>query len=155
MEKSGKFAGMKPLIGEYACKLDDKGRFLLPSALRKQLPDDQQTQFVVNRGLDKCLSLYPVAVWEQETARIQSLNPYVAENRAFVRMFLNGASPVNVDSSDRINLPKALMDFAGLSKEILLIAQLNKIEIWDKETYEQWLANPEFDFASLAEKVMK
>ncbi|GAB4419655.1 MAG: division/cell wall cluster transcriptional repressor MraZ [Bacteroidia bacterium] len=145
---------MISLIGEYDCKLDDKGRFLMPSGLRKQLPEDQQTEFVVNRGLDKCLVLYPVPVWEKELRRLQARNQYVKKNRAFTRMFLNGATRVSLDSNGRLLLPKRLMEFAGLDKDLMLVAQIDKVEIWDEAGYKQWMEEPDFDFETLAEEVM-
>lgn len=146
---------MRILVGEYACTLDTKGRFLLPSALRKQLPEGEQTHFVLNKGLDNCLVLYPKKVWEAELSKIQSLNMYETKNRTFARVFLSGASEVELDSSDRILIAKNLMEKATLSKDLILLAQLDRIEIWDKQTYEAWLANPEIDMATLAEDVMK
>lgn len=145
---------MMSLIGEYDCKLDAKGRFLLPSGLRKQLPEGQQADFVINRGLDKCLVLYPIDVWEKELERLQSRNQYVKKNRAFTRMFLNGATRLSLDGNARVNIPKRLMDFAGLSKEIILVAQIDKVEVWDKAAYDEWLNEPGYDFESLAEEVM-
>ena len=145
---------MKSLIGEYNCKLDDKGRFLMPAGLRKQLPEDQQLEFVVNRGLDECLVLYPISVWEKELERIQSRNQYLKKNRAFTRMFLNGATNLTLDGNARVNIPKRLLDHANLSKEIILVAQIDKVEIWDKATFDSWMDEPGFDFDSLAEEVM-
>ena len=145
---------MKALVGEYACTLDTKGRFLLPSALRKQLPEGEQTHFVLNKGLDNCLNLYPQKTWEAELAKIQSLNMYEAKNRTFSRIFLSGASEVEVDSSDRILINKGLLEKVGLNKDIILLAQLDRIEIWDKEAYNTWLDNPDIDMAALAEEVM-
>jgi MraZ protein len=142
------------LIGEYDCKLDSKGRFLMPAGLRKQLPEDQQNEFIVNRGLDKCLVLYPISVWEQELERIQSRNQYVRKNRAFTRMFLNGATRVELDSSGRVLLPKRLMEYAGLDKDLMLVPQIDKVEIWDLAAYDKWMQDPEYDFEKLAEEVM-
>ncbi|MEL6135070.1 MAG: division/cell wall cluster transcriptional repressor MraZ [Bacteroidota bacterium] len=145
---------MISLIGEYDCKMDAKGRFLMPAGLKKQLPENQQNEFVVNRGLDKCLVLYPVPVWEEELTRLQSRNQYVKKNRAFLRMFLNGATRVTLDGNGRVLVPKRLMEFAGLEKELILLAQIDKVEIWDKASYDQLMEDPEFDFESLAEEVM-
>ncbi len=145
---------MKLLIGEYACTLDAKGRFLIPSALRKQLPENEQTEFVLNKGLDQCLMMYPAKVWQQELEKIQSLNMYETQNRTFARIFLSGAVEISLDSSDRMLIPKNLMEKAGLTKDIILLAQLDRIEIWDKEVYEKWMESPGFDIAQLAENVM-
>ncbi len=145
---------MKLLVGEYVCTLDTKGRFLLPSALRKQLPEGEQKHFVLNKGLDNCLVLYPQKVWETELTKIQTLNMYETKNRTFARVFLSGANEVSVDSSDRILINKDLMGKVSLNKEIVLLAQLDRIEIWDRQTYNTWLDNPEIDMATLAEEVM-
>ena len=145
---------MISLIGEYECKLDTKGRFLMPAGLRKQLPEDQQGEFVLNRGLDKCLTLYPIPVWERELKRLQARNQYVRKNRAFLRMFLNGATKVQLDGNSRILIPKRLKEHAGLGKEMILVAQIDKVEVWDEKTYDKMMSEPEFDFEELAEEVM-
>ncbi|MEL7341557.1 MAG: division/cell wall cluster transcriptional repressor MraZ [Bacteroidota bacterium] len=145
---------MMSLIGEYDCRLDDRGRFMLPADLRRQLPEDQQTDFVVNRGLDKCLVLYPTAVWDQELKHIQSRNFFLKDNRAFKRMYLNGARKLGLDSNARLLLPKRLLDYAGIEKEVVLVSQIDRIEIWDTQTYQDWLAGAEDDFEALVEKVM-
>lgn len=145
---------MISLIGEYDCKLDAKGRFLMPAGLRKQLPEDQQNEFVINRGLDQCLTLYPIPVWEEELKRLRARNQYVKKNRAFLRMFLNGATRVTLDGNGRVLVPKRLMEHAGLEKELILVAQIDKVEMWDKSAYEKWMDDPDFDFEELAEEVM-
>jgi MraZ protein len=142
------------LIGDYPCTLDAKGRFLMPSALKKQFPDGEAMDFVLNKGLDNCLVLYPKKIWEAELTKIQSLNMYETKNRAFVRLFLNGSAPTPLDSSDRCLIPKYLSEKVGLQKEIILSAQIDRIEIWDKETYESWMDNSGYDMAKLADEVM-
>ena len=145
---------MKALIGEYDCNVDAKGRFLMPANLRKQLPEDQQSEFVLNKGLGNCLVLYPLSVWEKELAKIQARNQYVKKNRDFTRWFMQGASPVNLDGNGRILVPKRLIGHANLQKEIVLASQIDKIEIWDKEAYENWMEGSDTDFEKLAEEVM-
>jgi MraZ protein len=146
---------MKSLIGEFPCTLDSKGRFLMPSALRKQLPEGEQMDFILNKGLDDCLILYPIKVWETEMQRIQSLNMYETKNRAFARVFLSGASEITLDTNGRGLISKHLMEKAFLEKDIVMIAQVDRIEIWDKQRYDQWLASSEVDIAQLAEEVMR
>ena len=126
----------------------------MPAGLRKQLPEDQQSEFVVNKGLGKCLVLYPLSVWEKELVKIQSRNQYVKKNRDFTRWFMQGASPLNLDGNGRLLLPKRLMAHAGLTKEIVLASQIDKIEIWDKAAYETWMEETDTDFEQLAEEVM-
>lgn len=145
---------MGALIGEYECKLDEKGRLMLPSGLKKQLPPEEQKNFIVNRGFEKQLNLYPHSEWEKITAQMNELNLFVKQNREFVRKFNNGATEVDVDGSGRILLPKALMIYAGIDKDAILFAFSNKIEIWSKQEYDKFMATGGDDFAALAEKVM-
>ncbi|MEM0999361.1 MAG: division/cell wall cluster transcriptional repressor MraZ [Bacteroidota bacterium] len=145
---------MRPIFGEYECKIDSKGRFVLPSGLRKQLPGDQQKEFVINRGLDECLVLYPIQIWERELKRIHSRNQYVAKNRAFARKFMNGATPVDIDSAGRVLVPKRLTGHAKLTKELVLVASFDRIEIWDKQVYDEWQTDEQWDMETLSEEVM-
>src|SRR5438105_2096401 len=121
---------MTHFIGEYECKLDSKGRFILPASLKKQVPQEAAEQFVVNRGFEKCLILYPRNEWELITGEINKLNHYVKQNRDFIRYFYRGATELTLDSSARLLLPKRLLEYGGIDKDIILFAHTNKIEIW-------------------------
>lgn len=145
---------MYNLLGEYDCKLDAKGRFLVPSGLRKQLPEDEQIDFVINRGLEECLVLYPRKVWDKEMERLAALNPFDKKAQAFKRLFRNGATPVELDGNGRALISKGLMERAGLTKEIKLISDIDRVEIWDKSKYEAWLNDPSNSLADLADEVM-
>ena len=142
-------------IGEYEATLDVKGRFLLPAGFKKQLPEGGAEHFIVNRGLEKCLSLYPMKSWKPIFAEISNLNDFDPKVRQFRRYFLNGAIQVELDSANRILLPKNLLEHAGLEKDIVLVSAVNKIEIWDKHKYQQFFEtfSPE-TFSSLAKEVM-
>lgn len=109
---------------------------------------------MINRGIDSCLVLFPIAVWERELAKIHGKNQYIARNRAFARKFQNGATPVALDGNSRINIPKRLMEYAGLDKEVVLVASFDRVEIWDRESYEAWLDDDRFDMEKLSEEVM-
>ena len=126
----------------------------MPSALRKQFPEEEQTHFVLNRGFDKYLVLHPQKEWDEQIEIMRSKNVYVRKNREFIRRFTNGAVQIELDGSSRILIPKPLMEYGGLSKEIVLVAQIDKVEIWDKAAYEAWLDSGEFDMEQLAEEVM-
>ena len=141
-------------IGEYESTIDAKGRFLLPSGLKKQLPDLEDA-FVINRGFEKCLTLYPSQSWKPIFKDISNLNDFDPKVREFRRYFLNGATQVELDSAGRLLLPKNLMDHASLEKDIVLVSALNKIEIWDKTKYQQFFEtfSPEA-FSKLANEVM-
>ncbi len=145
---------MAALIGEYECKLDDKGRLMLPVGLKKQLPAKEQKQFVVNRGLDKQLNLWPRKEWNKETASFSKLNLYKQKDREFVRRFNAGATEVELDSSGRLLLPKSLMEHAGVDKDAVLFGFSNRIEIWSKQEYNKYMKQGADDFAALAEEVM-
>jgi MraZ protein len=142
-------------IGEYESTVDSKGRFLLPSGFKKQLSDVDSAHFVLNRGFEKCLTLYPIKSWEPLFNEISQLNDFDPKVREFRRYFLNGATQIELDTAGRLLLPKALMEYAGLGKDIVLVAAVNKIEIWDKLKYQQFFdaISPE-DFSILANEVM-
>jgi MraZ protein len=142
-------------IGEYEATLDAKGRFLLPSGFKKQLPDSGAESFVINRGFEKCLSLYPMKSWKPIFSSISDLNQFDPKARQFTRYFLNGATQVELDSANRLLLPKNLMEYAGLEKDIVLVSSVNKIEIWDKIKYQQFFDTFSPDaFSNLAQEVM-
>ncbi|HRN40720.1 MAG: division/cell wall cluster transcriptional repressor MraZ [Flavobacteriales bacterium] len=145
---------MANFIGEFDCKLDSKGRLMLPSGLRKQLDPAAQERFVLNRGFEKCLVLYPKNEWEHISAEVNKLNQYVKKNREFIRYFYRGASELELDNTGRILLPKRMLEYAAADKDVVLFAYSNRIEVWDKKTYEGLLTDEPDDFATLAEEVM-
>ena len=145
---------MIDFLGEYEVTLDTKGRFLLPAAFKKQL-EEGAFQFVINRGIEKCLTLYPLKSWEPIVAKMSKLNDFDPKVREFRRVFLNGATQIELDSAGRLLLTKNLAEYAGLEKDIVLLSVGNKIEIWDKNKYKALFENisPE-DFSKLANDVM-
>lgn len=142
-------------IGEYESTLDSKGRFLLPQAFKKQMPEDSGNLFVINRGFEKCLALYPKQNWQPMVQRLGALNDFEPKIREFRRLFLNGAVEVEMDGAGRLNIPNNLIAYAGLVKDIVLVSSLSKIEIWDKPTYDKLFDSysPEA-FSDLAAQVM-
>ncbi len=145
---------MPQLLGEYECKIDSKGRMRLPSSLMEQLGAEGTQAFVVNRGMEKCLTLYPKEVWDVIIARVNKLNTYKKKNREFMRFIYRGATEISPDSSDRILLTKRLTEYANIKKEIVLSAVNDRIEIWAKEQYDLLISEEPEDFAQLAEEVM-
>ncbi len=150
----------KPLImigflGEFEATLDVKGRFLLPAGFKKQLPEEDTNKFVINRGFEKCLTLYPLKSWEPLFADISKHNDFDPKVREFRRYFLNGATFVEPDSAGRLLIPPNLKVYADLQKDIVLVAAVNKIEIWDSNKYKQLFDSFSPDaFSSLANDVM-
>ncbi len=142
-------------IGEYESTLDSKGRFLLPQAFKKQLPEDSGNLFIVCRGFEKCIILYPKQNWEPTVQRLATLSDYEQKHRDFRRVLLNGAVEVEMDGAGRLNLPNNLIAFAGLEKDIVLASALNKIEIWDSKAYQKFFEDySPATFSKLAEEVM-
>ena len=146
---------MTGFLGEFEATLDPKGRFLLPAGIKKQLPEGENTQFVINRGFEKCLTIYPMVSWKPIFDRISQLNDFDPKVREFRRYFLNGAIFLDLDSAGRILVPKNLMEHASLEKDIVLVSAVNKIEVWDKNKYQQFFDSfsPEA-FSNLAASVM-
>lgn len=134
--------------------MDAKGRILLPAALKKQLSPAAQEKFVINRGFEKCLVLYPMNEWQTISAEINQLNLYNKKNRDFVRYFYRGATELSLDTTNRLLFPKQLTEYAGVDKDLVLFAYSNRIEVWAKEQYDNLLSDEPEDFASLAEEVM-
>jgi MraZ protein len=143
-------------LGEYEATLDSKGRFLLPVGFKKQLPEEVNAQFVINRGLEKCLTLYPIKNWEPLFDKISKLNDFNPKVREFRRYFFNGATMMELDSAGRLLVPQNLKEHAGLEKDIVLVSAVNKIEIWDKNKYQQFFESFSSEaFSNLADEVMK
>ena len=142
-------------LGEFEATMDAKGRFLLPAGLKKQLPETEGGSFVINRGFEKCLTMYPKSSWEPIFENISKLNDFEPKVRAFRRFFLNGAIEMELDTAGRLLVPKNLMDHAELTKDIVLVSAVNKIEIWDKEQYQSLFASFSNEaFSELAAQVM-
>ena len=146
---------MTNLIGSYECKADAKGRVMFPSALKKQLQKVIGDGFVVKRSVfNQCLEIHPMNDWNGVVGQVNKLYRFVKKNNDFIRSYMAGLKMVEVDGSGRFLIPKDLMSFAGLQKEIVLSSSVNMIEIWDKERYESSVAETLKDFGNLAEDVM-
>lgn len=146
---------MNSIIGTYECKVDAKGRLMLPVSFKKQLVSVVNNGFVLKRAVfQPCLELYPMNQWELLMQKINKLNRFKKKNNDFIRRFTAGVKSVELDSSGRLLISKDLVGFAGISKEIVLTSAVNIIEIWDKDNYEKAINDAAGDFAELAEDVM-
>mgnify|MGYP005992004213 CR=1 FL=1 len=145
---------MSGLVGEYEVKLDAKGRFLFPSHLRRQLSPAAQENFMLNKGFEECLTLYPMNEWDKLSEKLSKLNLFKPKNRMFYRLFHQGAKQIALDSAGRVHISVAHMDRVGLKKEAMLIAYNDRIEIWDKSKYLETIEGNMADFADLADEVM-
>ena len=145
---------MSGFIGEYHCKLDVKGRLLIPSDMRKQLAPENQGQFIISRGVDDCLSTYTSTEWMVVMNKLRNLNRFKSKDRKFARMFQKGATKVSVDGSGRVLLPKGLLGWAEIKREIVIVANVDLWELWDKKRYEEMMRDDWDEFDQLAQDVM-
>ena len=145
---------MKTLIGTYECKVDAKGRLMLPTTLKKQL-GSLEGGFVLKRSVfQPCLELFPMTEWNKMMSKINKLNRFVKKHNDFIRRFTAGVKIIEIDGSGRLLIPKDLVVFAGIDKDVVLNSAINIVEIWDKELYEKSISGEDMDFADLAEEVM-
>ncbi|WGF92851.1 division/cell wall cluster transcriptional repressor MraZ [Aequorivita marisscotiae] len=146
---------MLNLIGTYECKADVKGRVMVPVPLKKQLAVVAPEGFVIKRAVfQPCLEIYPMKEWEALMQKMGELNRFSRKNNDFIRRFTAGVKTVELDAAGRLLIPKDLLSFAGISKEIVLSSAINIVEVWDKDKYEQAIDDAANDFADLAEEVM-
>ena len=121
-------------IGEYAYSLDSKGRVNIPAKFRQSLSADSQNTFVISRGLDPCVWVYPLEQWKEIENNLRNLSSVKNIHRTFVRDTARYASPSTYDKQGRITLTPSLTEYAGLEKDVLIIGMINKIEIWNPNT---------------------
>ena len=146
---------MRHFIGSYECKLDSKGRIMMPVAIKKQLNPILSKGFVIKRAVfNNCLELYPIDEWNVLMERVNSLNRFNKKNNDFIRRFNAGVRTINIDSSGRLLIPKNLISYVNIKKEIVISSTVNILEIWDKSNYEKAIDEATIDFGSLAEEVM-
>ena len=143
------------ILGTYECKIDAKGRFMFPVAFKNQMGDTAKHGFVIKRSIfKKCLELFPFQQWQDESRMVSKLNMFKKRNAEFVTKFMAGVKPVELDGTGRLLIPKDLLKYGGINKEIVLTSVVNRIEVWDKAAYEGAVDYDADDFADLAEDVM-
>lgn len=137
-------------MGEYQHTIDQKGRVIIPAKFREGLGD----HFMITRGLDQCIFVYPLEEWRQIEAKLKSLPFTRADARAFTRFFFSGAMECELDKQGRVTLPANLREYARLTKECVLIGVSNRVEIWSKAVWEEYYLQSEASFNEIAEKIV-
>jgi MraZ protein len=146
---------LNTIVGTYECKVDAKGRLMMPAPLKKQLASSLQDGFVLKRSVfQPCLELYPMDEWNLMMQKINKLNRFVKKNNDFIRRFTAGVKMVEIDALGRLLVPKDLVTFSNISKDVVFSSAVNIVEIWDKDLYEKSISGEDMDFADLAEEVM-
>lgn len=148
MYKSGKKWVIIMFMGEFHHTIDEKGRIIIPSKLRDNLKDN----FIITRGLDGCLFIYPQDEWNNVINKYKDL-PNTIEKRQFMRIFLSGASTCEYDRQGRINIPKPLIDYAKLEKDCIIIGVDDRLELWSKQIWDNFINSNEEAMSSIADKL--
>ena len=138
-------------IGEYSHSVDPKKRLALPSKFRGELGN----RVVVTRGLDRCLFVYPMKVWEEIASKLGNLPVGESGTRSFIRLMLSGAVDTELDSQGRVLLPEYLKNDAGLKKEVTVVGVYNRLEIWDEGAWKKYKQNAEKNTGRIAEELGK
>ena len=141
---------------EYVCKLDAKGRLVLPARIKAQLPEPEGDvqELVIRRGFEQCLIIYPMVEFKKVFSKISGLNEFNEEYRKLKRNFLSGVITVELDSNGRFLIPKNMLTYAQLDKEAMLVGTGSKVEIWNPSTYEKHLIQDPGELSKLAEKYL-
>ena len=143
------------LVGTYECKADSKGRIMMPVAIKKQLAANLAEGFVLKRAVfNTCLELYPLKEWMLLMEKVNGLNRFNKKNNDFIRRFTAGVKTVEMDGSGRLLIPKDLVHYAQINKDVVVSSAVNILEIWDKSLYENAIDEAALDFGALAEEVM-
>lgn len=139
------------LIGEFHHTIDEKGRLIIPSKFRTDLGNE----FIVTRGLDRCLFVYSKEEWEKIVNKLSSLPFTKKDARDFLRFFLSGATVCEFDKQGRINITSPLVGYAGLTKDCVIIGVNERLEIWDEAAFNNFLTTNEENFSELAENLFE
>ncbi len=145
---------MSSFKGSYIYAVDEKGRVSIPARMRKYLSPEANETFVITRGTETCLFLFPLDEWEKLEKKLKELNTFNPQHRLLVRILLMWAVEVTLDNQSRIMIPKNLLEFAKIDKEALIIGALDRIEIWNPSVFEEYVNTQPESYESIAEKIL-
>ena len=146
---------MSSFKGSYTYAVDEKGRVNLPAKLRKYLSPESNDTFVVTRGFEKCLFVYPVDEWNRLEQNLRNLSSYDPEHRRFIRTLLELASECQLDGQARLSIPQELREYSNIGDEVRIIGTLDKIELWDPKVYNDYKKSQPESYEDIASRVMK
>lgn len=144
----GNCGGDNMFMGEYHHNIDDKNRLTIPAKVRYELGE----KFIITRGLDKCLFIYPQKEWNNIIAKYKEL-PNTKDARNFMRFFLSGATECEFDKQGRINIPSPLSKYAELEKDCVIIGVNDRLEVWSKDAWESFIADNEDSLSDIADNL--
>ncbi len=143
---------MSLFTGEFECKMDAKGRLTLPSKVKTRLPEVSGNQLILSQGLEPCLVLYPMVEYRKIYSRIASMNEFNEEFRMLQRNFFRRISEVELDKAGRLLIPKSLMRYANIERDVILVGMGNRMELWDQTEYDKFIISDNEQFSKLAQK---
>lgn len=138
---------------EFECKLDAKGRLVLPSRIKAQLPPESD-ELVIRKGFEPCLILYPMVEFKKVFSKISGLNEFNEEYRKLQRSFLSGVVTVELDNNGRLLIPKSMLAYAQVDKDVVLVGTGSKVELWNPKTYEKHQITDPSELSKLAGKYL-
>lgn len=136
-------------LGEYQHSIDDKGRIIMPARFREQLGE----RFIITRGLDGCLFVYPMQEWQKLAGEVQNLPLARKDARTFSRMLFSGAAECECDKQGRVSIPSSLREYAGIERDVVTIGVSSRIEIWALDLWQEINQSASEKFEELAEKL--
>ena len=146
---------MSSFKGSYTYAVDEKGRVNLPAKLRKYVSPEANETFIITRGFEKCLFVYPIDEWNKLEQNLRNLSSYDPEHRRFIRALLELASECQLDGQSRLSIPQELREYASIQSEVRILGTLDKIELWDPKIYEEYKNSQPESYESVAAKVMR
>lgn len=142
-------------LGSFNYSIDSKGRVSIPAKLRKFVDPKSNDSFVMTRGTTRCIDVYPMNYWEELVqTKLNQLNSFDPHEATFLRMFLQQAGEDKLDSQARLSIPRNLIDYAGIKKDVLILGANKKIEIWDPNTYQEYINKIDLSYEEIAKQVM-
>lgn len=152
--ENGQNAGKNLFRGQFTYSVDSKGRISIPAKLRKHVSPESNDSFIMTQGTASCIDIYPLDQWQQFETKLLTLNPFKPNDAKFIRMILQHATEDTLDSQARILVPQALLQYAKIDKEVLILGALKKIELWNPEIYSVYLKQTPETYEQIAAEVM-
>ncbi len=146
---------MSAFKGRFTYSVDNKGRINIPAKLRKNVLPEANDSFVITRGFEQCLFIYPLDEWNKLEQSIRGLSPSNPQHRFFVRTLLQWATESQLDGQARIIIPQELLKFASIENEVTIIGVLERIEVWNPTLFNEYMNNQAASYENVAESVFK
>ncbi len=146
---------MSSFKGSYIYAVDEKGRVNLPAKLRKCVSPESNETFVITRGFEKCLFVYPLDEWNKLEEKLRVLSSYDPEHRRFIRTLLELAIECQLDAQSRLSIPQELREYASIRGEVRILGMLDKTELWEPKIYEEYKNSLPETYESIAARLMR